>query len=317
MFRRISLIWFSALALVCGCSSPSTIALLTDYGWDDPYAGAIQGVIVSINPEVRLLNLTHAVPAHDIREASYLLVTAAKEFPEKTIFLAVVDPEVGGSRKAIIVETLDKKLFVGPDNGIFTDVIRTFGFKKAVAITNMLWFRKGDVSSTFHGRDVFAPAAARLSTGKSMDDAGPMLQEKELELLQRTPAELTEQGLITGEILHCDHYGNLVTNIPASTLAKAGWRPGMALEFVVKYQVVTAKLAQKYSDVAKGEMVLVLNGQGLLELARYLGNAGESLQAMAGDSIVVRTVGSKEPVTNSSPAATATRLSNAVSSRDK
>ncbi|NUO83528.1 SAM-dependent chlorinase/fluorinase [candidate division KSB1 bacterium] len=315
MIRRISLIWFSALAVFFGCSSPSTIALLTDYGWDDPYAGAIQGVILSINPEVRILNLTHAVPSYNIREASYVLVTAAKEFPEKTIFLAVVDPEVGGSRKAIIVETLDQKLFVGPDNGLFTDAIRTFGFKRAVSITNVLWFRKGDISSTFHGRDVFAPAAARLSAGKNMDDAGAKLLEKDLVMLERTPAELTEQG-ITGEILHRDHYGNLVTNIPASILAKAGWRAGMALEFVLKYQVVTAKFAQKYSDVAKGEMVLVLNGQGLLELARFVGSAGDSLRAMAGDSIVVRTVGSTEPVTNSSPAATAT-LSKPVSNRVK
>ena len=308
MFRRISLIWFIALMLLLGCSSPSTVALLTDYGWDDPYAGAIQGVILSINPEVRLLNLSHAVPSYNVREASYLLVTAAKEFPRKTIFLAVVDPEVGSSRKAIMVETLDQKYFVGPDNGLFTDVIRSFGFKKAVSITNVLWFRKGDVSSTFHGRDVFAPAAARLSVGKNMDDAGPKLLEKDLVFLERKPAELTNQG-ITGEVLHRDHYGNLVTNIPASVLAKSGWRPGMALEFVVKYQVITAKLAEKYSDVPKGEMVLVLNGQGLLELAKNIGSAGDSLQAMAGDSIVLRTVGSTEPVRNSNPTATATRLS--------
>lgn len=308
MLRRILPIWFIALMLLLGCSSPATIALLTDYGWDDPYAGAIQGVILSINPEARLVSLTHAVPAYNIREASYLLVTSAKEFPEKTVFLAVVDPEVGSSRKAIIVETLDKKIFVGPDNGIFTDVIRTFGFKKAVSITNVLWFRKGDVSSTFHGRDVFAPAAARLSAGKNMDDAGPKLLEKDLVLLERKTAELTTQGS-TGEILHRDHYGKLVTNIPASVLAKAGWRSGMALEFVVNYQVITAKLAEKYSDVAKGEMVLVLNGQGLLELAKKIGNAGDSLQAAAGDSIVLRTVGSTEPMPSTNPAVTATRLS--------
>lgn len=317
MLRRISLTWFLALASVWRCSSPSTIAMLTDYGWDDPYAGAIQGVILTINPEARILNLTHNAPAYNIREASYLLVTAAKEFPEKTIFLAVVDPEVGSSRKAVIVETRDKKLFVGPDNGIFTDVIRSFGFKKAVSITNVLWFRKGDISSTFHGRDVFAPAAARLSAGKSMDDAGPKLLEKDLVLLERKPAELTEQGFITGEVLHRDHYGNLVTNIPATVLAKAGWRAGMALEFVVNGQVATAKLGENYGAVAKGELVLVLNGQGLLELARYTGSASDSLQAQAGDNIIVRTVGSSPPATNNSPSATAERVVNNLSNRAK
>jgi len=183
-----------------------------------------------------------------------------------------------------------------------------------VNITNVLWFRKGDISSTFHGRDIFAPAAARLSAGKGMEDAGPKLLEKDLVLLDRRPAELTEQG-ITAEILHRDHYGNLVTNIPASVLAKAGWRTGMALEFKVNGQVLTAKLGENYGAVAKGEMVLVLNGQGLLELACPGGSASEGLQAAAGDSLVLRTVGSAEPATSTNLPATAERVANNASKR--
>jgi S-adenosylmethionine hydrolase len=105
-----------------------------------------------------------------------------------------------------------------------------------------------------------------------------------------------KNNTITGEILHRDHYGNLVTNIPATVLVQSGWRTGMALEFLVKYRVATAKFADRYGAVAKGEFVLVLNGQGLLELARYMASAGDSLNAMAGDSVLVRLAGSAAPV---------------------
>src|SRR5262245_38552955 len=132
MLKRVLIIACCSLVWCCGCQSQPTIALLTDYGWDDPYASTVQGVILSMNPGVRVMNLTHAVPNYDIREASYLLATAAREFPPGTIFVAVVGSESGGTRKPIILETADEKYFVGPDNGIFTDVIKSFGFKRAV-----------------------------------------------------------------------------------------------------------------------------------------------------------------------------------------
>ena len=312
MFRRIFHAGLLALAFCLSCSSPPTIALLTDYGWNDPYAGAVQGVILSINPNVRLVNVTHSVPNYDIREASYLLATTAKEFPKGTIFLAIIDPGVGSARKAVIVETIDQKYFVGPDNGLFTDVVRSFGFKRAVEISNVLWFRRGAISSTFHGRDIFGPAAAHLTSGKKMEDAGPALQE--LVLLERVKPEQKE-GNVVGEILHRDHYGNLVTNVPATVLVQTGWRAGMDLEFVVKQQVVRAKFAERYNAVEKGEFVLVLNGQGLLELARYLDSAGDSLQAAAGDSILVRTAGSA--ATPATPTTTASRVSAPLSNRTR
>src|SRR5262245_47046003 len=116
MLKRVIIIACCGLVFVFGCQSKPTIALLTDYGWDDPYASAVQGVILSMSPGARIMNLTHAVPNHDIREASYLLATAAREFPPGTIFVAVVGLESGGTRKPIIVETADQKYFVGPDN---------------------------------------------------------------------------------------------------------------------------------------------------------------------------------------------------------
>jgi S-adenosylmethionine hydrolase len=275
--------------LFYGCSSaPPTIALLTDYGTQDHYVGELQGVILSINPKVRLINLTHEVPSYDVREGSFILATAAGDFPKGTIFVAVVDPSVGSKRRPIIVETLDKKYFVGPDNGLFTDVIRTLGVNRAFEITNVLWFRTSAISSTFHGRDVFAPAAAHLAKGQNVEDAGSMISD--LQKFQRSEAVFKE-GRIRGEILHRDRYGNLITNVPAPTLAKAGWKNGMTFDFKIRAQAVRAKFADRYSSVAPGEYVVLLNSQGLLEIARNLADAATGLNAAAGDTLEIVTSG--------------------------
>lgn len=289
MLRRALLAGVAALLLGFGCSSSPTIAVLTDYGWNDPYAGAMQGAILSIHAQARIATITHAIPDYNIREASYVLATAANEFPEGTIFLAVVDPEGGGSRRRIIVETQNKKYFVGPDNGIFTDVIKTSGLKRAVEISNVLWYRRGATSNLFEGRDIFGPAAAHLSKGKKLSDAGKEITDPVM--FDRVPANLTETG-ITGEILHRDHYGNLVTNVQAPMLAKAGWRAGMALECQIKQKTIAAKFVERTGAAAQREFILILNHQGFLELVRNRDSAGDSLQAMAGDAVIIRTAGS-------------------------
>jgi hypothetical protein len=276
--------------LFCACSSaPPTIALLTDYGTHDHYVGELQGVILSINPKVRLVTITHEIPSYDIREGSYVLSTAARDFPPGTIFVAVVDPGVGSKRRAVILETLDKKFFVGPDNGLFTDVMRTLGVKRAFEITNVLWYRTSAISSTFHGREVFGPAAAHLASGENVENAGRLITD--LQKFQRAEAVL-HSGIIRGEILHRDRFGNLITNIPAPMLAKAGWRTGMDLDFTVGFQTARAKFGDRYSSVPKGDFVMLLNSQGLLEIARNLDAAANSLGAVAGDSVEVRTAGS-------------------------
>ncbi|MDZ7359148.1 MAG: S-adenosyl-l-methionine hydroxide adenosyltransferase family protein [candidate division KSB1 bacterium] len=275
--------------LLYGCSSaPPTVALLTDYGAQDHYVAQLQGVILSINPKVRLVHITHEVPTYDIRQGSFMLATAAGDFPRGTIFVAVVDPDVGSKRKAIIVETLDQKYFVGPDNGLFTDVIRTLGVKRAFEITNLLWYRTSAISSTFHGRDVFAPAAAHLSKGKKVEEAGPPIAD--LQKFQRTEAVLSG-GTIRGEILHCDRYGNLITNIHATVLAKAGWKNGMTFDFKIRSQIARAKFSDRYNAVAPGEYVVLLNSHGLLEIARNLANAASPLGAASGDTVEVLTSG--------------------------
>ena len=289
MRKLVTLIALINLFLLgAGCSSSPTIAILTDFGWDDPYVGAMQGAILSINPDARMISITQSSPNYDIREASFILGTAAKEFPKSTIFLAVVDPGVGSSRRPIIVETLDGKYFVGPDNGIFTDVIRSLGLKRAIEVNNVLWFRRGALSTTFHGRDIFGPTAAHLSRGESIENAGSVIED--VKMFERVPAEFSEHQL-TGELVHRDHYGNLITNIPAPLIAKTGWKVGMTLDVIHKERSLSAKFVDRYSGVANGEFLLIVNGQGLLELARYMDNAGNVLEAAAGDSVSVRTAG--------------------------
>ncbi len=279
-----------SLLIFCGCSSaPPTIALLTDYGTHDHYVGELQGVILSINPKVRLVTITHEIPSYDIREGSYILATAARDFPPRTIFVAVVDPGVGSKRRAVILETADKKFFVGPDNGLFTDVMRTMDVKRAFEITNVLWYRTSAISSTFHGREIFGPAAAHLAAGENVESAGQLITD--LQKFKRSEVTLKD-GRVRGEILHRDRFGNLITNIAAPVLAKAGWRTGMDLDFTVGFQTARAKFGDSYNSVPKGDLVMLLNSQGLLAIARNLDAAASILGAAAGDTVEIRTAGS-------------------------
>jgi S-adenosylmethionine hydrolase len=290
MKNYLCLLFAFFFLLFIGCSSaPPTIAMLTDYGTHDHYVGELQGVILSINPKVRLVTITHEIPSYDIREGSYILATAARDFPPRTIFVAVVDPGVGSKRRAVILETADKKFFVGPDNGLFTDVMRTMDVKRAFEITNVLWYRTSAISSTFHGREIFGPAAAHLAAGEKVESAGRQITD--LQKFQRSEVVLRE-GRIRGEIMHRDRFGNLITNIAAPMLAKAGWRTGMDLDFTVGFQMARAKFGDRYSSVPKGDFVMLLNSQGLLEIARNLDAAASSLGAVAGDTVEVRTAGS-------------------------
>ena len=266
------------------------IALLTDYGTTDSYVGTVSGAILRINPKVRLVTLTHEVPSYDIREASYLLASAAVEFPPGTVFMAVVDPGVGSARREIALETRDGKYFVGPDNGIFSDVIRSCGLKRVHSIDNVLWIRKTGVSTTFHGRDIFGPAAAHLSLGSGVQKAGKPIDK----LVQFTRAEARIDSLnLSGAILHRDHYGNLITNIPAEMAAKTGLKNGMELTVRVGYSFVAATFETRYSVVDSGRFVVVINSQGRLEIARNLASAGDSLGAHAGDPLMIYTTALK------------------------
>lgn len=262
------------------------IAVLTDYGTTDSYVGALSGAILRVNPKARLIDITHEVPSYDIQEGSYLLAAAAGEFPPGTVFLAIVDPGVGSARRPIALETNDGKLFVGPDNGIFSDVVRSLGLKRAHSIDNVSWVRKSGVSMTFHGRDIFGPAAAHISKGARVEEAGKLLDK----LVQFPRPDATYDGAnFRGQVLHRDYYGNVLTNIPAEMAAKAGLKNGMDLTVRKGLTMAGATFESRYSAVDSGKFVIVVNSQGRLEIARNMASAGDSLQIRAGDEIVIAT----------------------------
>jgi S-adenosylmethionine hydrolase len=194
-------------------ASAPVIGLFTDYGWDDPYVSQLKGVILTINPDARILDLTHSAAPFNITEGAYLLDKCSEEFPAGTIFVAVVDPGVGTDRDPVLLETGKDKFFIGPDNGLFTRVLAREGFLRAWTLDKPELFRSGDTSRTFHGRDIFAPIAAHLAAGLDPDRLGTPL--KTLVLLPDQEPSFSG-GLIFAEVIHIDRFGNVILNVPST-----------------------------------------------------------------------------------------------------
>jgi S-adenosylmethionine hydrolase len=189
-------------------SASDQITLLTDFGTSDYYTGAVKGVILSINPAARIVDITHQIPAQDIEEAAFTLLACYRSFQKGTIHLAVVDPGVGSARRGIVASS-GEHYFVGPDNGIFSHIFEQEKDRRVVHLTAPDYFRH-PVSQTFHARDVFAPVAAHLSRGVSLDLFGEEIAD-EVRLAPLSP-EVTKKGKLKGRIIHIDHFGNCVTN---------------------------------------------------------------------------------------------------------
>jgi S-adenosylmethionine hydrolase len=211
------------------------VALLTDFGHSDAYAGVMKGVILARNPSARLVDLCHDVPPQDVRRGAFLLASSLPYFPHGTIFLVVVDPGVGTARRPLAIEA-GRWRFVGPDNGVFAWALRFLARDGHARITvdagrlrlesgraaqlNERRFWRPRVSSTFHGRDIFAPVAAELSLGRALEDFGPSVDD--LVDLPWPEVHKTDDGTLIGEVITVDGYGNLVTNLqPADLLAQS------------------------------------------------------------------------------------------------
>jgi S-adenosylmethionine hydrolase len=194
----------------------STIAILTDFGYRDHYVGAMRGVIATIAPDARVIDLTHGIPPQQVIAGAIALRESWRYFPRRTIFLAVVDPGVGTARAPIAIETRAGARFVGPDNGLLSLAANEAGPWRAVKLAAPR-YRLTKVSTTFHGRDIFAPAAAWLARGDQVAKLGPRLAKiHELQL----PQPLQDGRVLRGEVIYCDGFGNLVTNIDRAGLAR-------------------------------------------------------------------------------------------------
>ncbi len=250
------------------------VVLLTDYGADSIYVGVLKGAIYAKCPEARVDSLTHSVPPFDIAAGACLLAEACREFPANTIFCCVVDPGVGTTRKAIVLETERGQRFVAPDNGLLTMVAERDGVRQIREASNRDFWRAGVQSSTFHGRDLFGPVAGALACGAPLDEVGPPLTEVvRLEL----PSARVEGGAARGQVIRVDIYGNIISNIRMDNLEALGVKRGDRLEVEIGAARFDAPLVNTYADVAEGEKLALVQSLGLVEFAVNLGNLAEAL----------------------------------------
>lgn len=252
------------------------VTLTTDFGTKDGYVGAMKGVLLSICPELTIVDITHEVPPQDVREGAFCLSEVVPFFPPKTLHIAVVDPGVGSARRGVAIET-DHGIFVGPDNGIFSPCLRVTTVRRAVELREPS-FRRPEVSRTFHGRDVFAPAAAHLARGVPLTDLGPLVDDL-VPLPLREP--VLAPGFADGEVVHVDRFGNLVTNIAAGEIP----HPVRAVELgFLEIRGITSS----YADVEPGSYVALVGSRGFLEIAVRDGSAAARLGLARGAKVVVR-----------------------------
>lgn len=270
-----------------GAPAHPTIALFTDYGWEDPYVAQLKGAILTIDPTARLLDLTHSVTPFNVIEGAYLLDQSAEEFPAGTIFVAVVDPQVGTEREPIMVQTAKDKFYIGPDNGLFTNVIDREGFTKAWKLDKPSYYRAGGASHTFHGRDIFGPIAAHLMAGTEPDKLGTPISSKSLTLLPIKDASMTG-GLISVEVMHIDRYGNVILNLRNDSELASKFKEGNLVKISVGRESYSGPLVKTYGDIPKGRLILLYNSSGLLEIAMNQGSAMKELKAQPGTVILLK-----------------------------
>jgi S-adenosyl-L-methionine hydrolase (adenosine-forming) len=260
------------------------IALLTDFGTADGYVGVMKAVILGIAPPVPLVDITHEIAPQDVRDAAWVLHTAWRYFPEYSIFLCVVDPGVGSARRALAVQVAHR-IFVGPDNGLFSYVLDAESVESAVALDNPR-FHLPSPSSTFHGRDIFAPCAAHLASGVYLDELGSPVPPESL-VTFALPKPAWHGDTLGAHIVHIDHYGNLITDIGADLAQSAVETQATSLQ--VGAHPVTAR-TRTFAEGADGEPFFFLDSSGYLAIAVRNGSATAALGVGRDAEVHVRKV---------------------------
>ncbi|MGB3403691.1 MAG: SAM-dependent chlorinase/fluorinase [Microcoleaceae cyanobacterium] len=298
-------------------SQPGMVTLLTDFGLQDVYVGVIKGVIAQINPELQVIDLTHQVPPQNIAAGRFCLMNAVSYFPAGTVHLAVVDPGVGTSRRAIALQ-LPQGYFVGPDNGLFSGVIGLAEAEPdaeiiAVELSNDNFWRTPQPSTTFHGRDIFAPVAAHLASGIALEEFGNLINPKTL-IQSNLPDCTVTEGKIDGSIQYIDQFGNLITNIPAKYVEDATWfvvindledhrvkakskvnkkkKKGKKYKSNTNSQThaVVSRIipsGKTYGDVQLGDLIALVGSHGWVEIAANHAKAQTQLQLSWGSPVQV------------------------------
>lgn len=250
------------------------ITLTTDFGLDDPYVAAMKGAILSINPRVTIVDICHTIKPQNIAQAAFILSTTYQYFPEGTIHVVVVDPGVGTERKALLLVT-PSAFFLAPDNGVLSHIVEEAYELEAIALTNP-HFWLSSLSTTFHGRDIFAPVAAHLSLGVPPHEFGDPIPSIFTFPIPRPRAG--EDGILVGHILHIDRFGNLITDIKGDDLPKGRL-------FIEVCGHIIDGLSQSY---AEGEELLAIIGSSQrLEVSVKNSSAARFLRAKMGDEVKV------------------------------
>ncbi len=261
---------------------PTIITLLTDFGSQDYFVGAMKGAILSINPAAIIVDITHEISPQDIQAAAFNLLAVYKEFPPGTIHVVVVDPGVGSLRRGTVLECAGQ-FFVGPDNGVFSWICEREGDFRAVHLTNEKLFRY-PISQTFHGRDIFAPVAAALSNGVALKEFGPVIDDL-IQLGSLQPRTL-DDGVTEAWIIHIDRFGNCITNLTRDDFA--GGKIAVGAKLVVNGHEVSS-FREFFEDhgAEQGELFCLFGSAGFLEIAAQNSTAAKILGAQRGHPVIL------------------------------
>ena len=257
------------------------VTFLSDYGYEDGFVGVCHGVIATICPDARVIDLTHGVGRHDVRAGALILQGALPYLP-LGVHLAVVDPDVGTARRAVALRLADERLMVGPDNGLLTlagEVVEAVDISRSP-------FRLEPVSATFHGRDIFAPVAARLAAGAALAEVGEPAEPDQLVRLELPTAQLLEDGVLVAHAAYVDRYGNIQLNVGHGDLGRAGVKLGHAVELRLDSGMrVDAQFARTFADVGPGELLIYEDAYRRLAVAVSHGDAARRLGIKVDDQV--------------------------------
>jgi S-adenosylmethionine hydrolase len=263
---------------------PRTLLFLTDFGTRDGAVAVCKAVMWEISPDLRVVDLTHEIPAYDIETAGEVLEQAVPFYPVGTVAVAVVDPGVGGERKAIAIRTKAGHLLVGPDNGIFTLLVDREGLDYAVELRNARYFREAHTSFTFHGRDIFSPVGAHVAAGVPLDSLGPAVTPVRLNVR----AARIANGRIEGTVRYVeDPFGNVVSNIPAALLDSLA-SIGDSLDVTFGARRLRLPWRSTFSDVKVGSSLVVIHSRGLVSFSVNQGDFAKRYGIHRGDAVTIR-----------------------------
>lgn len=257
------------------------ITLTTDFGLQDPFVGQIKGAILRRNINTRIIDLTHAIAAHDILGGAVTIRSSYHYFPKGSVHMIIVDPEVG-TQRMIIAMMADDHIFIAPDNGSLTLIMRDKKVQAVHRVSNRALF-PSEVSATFHGRDIMAPVAAALASGMTLDQVGPQIDIKDCVQLDIPKTHVDENG-ITGRVIGVDRFGNIRTTINSSHISR--YQPGSFAGIFIGSHQINA-ISSTYADTAAGELLALIDSAGHLELAMNRGNAAEKTGCKIGDPVTI------------------------------